>query len=666
MKLTKLILKNVGLFRGKHEFDLATDSTYTQAKPVILFGGLNGSGKTTIFESVKLCLYGKDVFPGLSEKKYRDYLINKIHHANSLPVQPGHAAVEVEFQYSRYGEVHTYSVSREWEKNGSKVDEILDLKADGKPVDEVYKENWQDFIKELIPPGLTRLFFFDGEKVQKVMENNNIEFKNSIKRFLGLDIIERLQADLKIYKTKNLKEVSPKEYYDEMEKLRDGIDVLEKKIDEKRAHLAALENEILKNENSLNDYQQKIAAQGEGFLRKKDQLAVEKRTVEKQIEVVGEQIKEIASGLLPLCIAANYSKKLKEQLSKERELLVNRAAEEKFNEKKGDLLKKLYNLNVFAATGSNVKEAITGFLEDEFAGLFRNDTGSETKEIFGFSSSQTNMALSAVDMALNNLPASLEKLTAAYEKNFRNLEKIHSELAKAPDEELIKPMFETLNALNQKKGELVNERSHYHEEISKLSREIEELRRREEKIEQKIEVNRKKIVKIDLVNKAQHVLSVYRRELALKKVDNFKQEFLSIFNDLHRKRDLIGSIDIDPDHFDIRLLDNNKKLIPKELLSSGEKELYAVSLLTALTRVSGQNLPFLIDMPLGRLDKQHRDLVINNFIPYASHQMILFSTNSEIDRGLFDVLTPYISRSYSLEYDNEENQTLVKERYFWK
>ena len=179
MKLNKLILKNIGLFRGKNEFSLSTDFSSSSNKPIILFGGLNGSGKTTIFDSVKLCLYGKEILPGLSDSKYQDYLINKIHHSNSLTVQPNHASIEIEFQYSRYGEINTYNVKREWERNGKKVNETMNLEANGKPLDEIHKENWQDFIKELIPPGLTQLFFFDGEKVQKVMENNNIEFKNS-------------------------------------------------------------------------------------------------------------------------------------------------------------------------------------------------------------------------------------------------------------------------------------------------------------------------------------------------------------------------------------------------------------------------------------------------------------------------------------------------------
>ena len=65
-------------------------------------------------------------------------------------------------------------------------------------------ETSKDFLLELIPPGLTQLFFFDGEKIQRLAEeeSESEELASSIKSLLGLDIVERLQSDLKIYSSK--------------------------------------------------------------------------------------------------------------------------------------------------------------------------------------------------------------------------------------------------------------------------------------------------------------------------------------------------------------------------------------------------------------------------------------------------------------------------------
>ena len=74
MLLNKITVNNVGVFSGKHEIDLKPKVMKKNAKPIILFGGMNGSGKTTIFDAIKLCLYGSEMFPGKNIHEYNKYL----------------------------------------------------------------------------------------------------------------------------------------------------------------------------------------------------------------------------------------------------------------------------------------------------------------------------------------------------------------------------------------------------------------------------------------------------------------------------------------------------------------------------------------------------------------------------------------------------------------
>jgi len=140
---------------------------------------------------------------------------------------------------------------------------------------------------------------------------------------------------------------------------------------------------------------------------------------------------------------------------------------------------------------------------------------------------------------------------------------------------------------------------------------------------------------------------------------------MDIFSRLHRKKDMIHRIEIKPQTFDITLYNRNGKKIEKSSLSSGELEIFAMSMVWSLAKISGQKLPFIIDTPLGRLDSSHRDNLLQLFFPYASHQMVIFSTDTEVDRKYFDLLKPFISRSYILNHSDQDKQTQEQKGYFW-
>jgi DNA sulfur modification protein DndD len=110
--------------------------------------------------------------------------------------------------------------------------------------------------------------------------------------------------------------------------------------------------------------------------------------------------------------------------------------------------------------------------------------------------------------------------------------------------------------------------------------------------------------------------------------------------------------------------DSHSRLVPKSELSSGEKQIYAISVLWALARVSGRPLPMIIDTPLARLDRDHRALLGQRYFPNASQQVIILSTDSEIDKEFMPLLEGSIARSYELSFDMSSQSTLVRNGYF--
>ena len=320
MIINKITINNYGVFCGRHEFVLHSDKQTKKLKPIILFGGMNGAGKTTLFNAIKLCLYGDDIPGQRRNGNYKAFLKGKIHQSKNLLIQPNYASVEIEFQYSKYGRLNTFIVERQWEENHGTITENLNVKKDGEDLDEVEKENWQEFIKELIPVGLSQLFFFDGEKIQKMMsDDSNAEFKKSIKAMLGLDLVERLKADLRIYRTKYLKEKSSKPLELELKELENKLSLIranKRKLEDQKSTLT---NNVKKTENIIIDYKDKIASQGGNYLENRETFISKKSALESEIEIVKENLRELCSGLLPVSLAPSLAKRLRGQIIKENE-----------------------------------------------------------------------------------------------------------------------------------------------------------------------------------------------------------------------------------------------------------------------------------------------------------------------------------------------------------
>lgn len=671
MIINNIVIENVGLLGGRQEFNLVPRVKYNNTRPIIIFGGNNGAGKTTLFDAILLCLYGQGMFPAISQAKYNQYLKKKIHYSKNLIVQPSCASIEIELEYVKVGQKHTFQISRSWCVRNNKIFESLDVKKDGVELDDIEKDSWQDFIKELIPSGLAQLFFFDGEKIQKIMSNSgNLELKSSIKSLIGLDLVERLKSDLKLYKNSLLKEEGRIDLKVELEAFEKNQQEIEIEIQKRRQRLANLENKVLRKREQLVSYENKMAAQGGGFAQKRTELIEERKTIEKEIEIINEKLRELAAGLLPVTIAKTLAINLKKQIHKEQERHSIELASSIIQERTHTVLKKL-DSDLFWSELDSIKdtriEQIRNNMKDTILATFDllsiEDDG---KIIFGFSRKQSENILYDIERGTKEISKRLEKLNRDLEQNHRRLQLVINNIQKAPEDSLIQPMFTKLGQLNQDLGAIETEVRSIEDNISSLQIQLNEASRNISKIEDKLSETTKKRNKIELINKSEEIITEYQKLLEATKISHLQDEFTSLFNQLHRKKDLISRVSIDLHSFDVSLYDERNKQVHKDMLSAGETEIYSIAMLWSLARLSGRNLPFIIDTPLGRLDSEHKKNLIEHFFPQASHQVIIFSTDSEFDKEYYKQLSPFISHAYHLSYDREKGQTTSSEGYFWK
>lgn len=669
MIIENITLENIGLIYGKYSINLKPKLEAGINYPIIVIGGKNGVGKTTIFEAIRLCLYGKNNFLNFSQKQYEKYLKDLIHYSKNLTVQPNYSRIEITFQYAQFGEVNNYLLKREWELVNGKVKENFTILKNQKELEEIDKDNWQDFINDLIPIGLSELFFFDGEKIQKIITaSNNDNLMNSIKRLIGIDIFERLNADIKIYKQKKLKKEFDAQEQQKLKSLIQNQSDTEACIKKEQDRISVLENRIKRLEDEVKGYENKILAQGGGFAQKKEQMIQQKKVVEKDIDILKEDLKGIASGLLPVVIAQKPAKNFKNQLLAERKRIRFEEAENLLKNKSDTILNEIKNKpfwdNVINNNKSS-KDIIINELSNCFSSLNLSSEYKDIKIEFGLSKYETIELINTIDYSINKIPEKIIELVNDYEKKYRKLQKIYSNLEKVPEDELIGPMFEKLKTMNKKLGGYLNQKENIEIKLKNLTNRLNDINRKIELMTNKKENDIKTDYKISLVNQTEKILNNYLEKLTSQKVEMIQTEFIKIFNELHRKEDLINYIIIDPVTFEVLLYDESGHSINKNDLSSGELEIYAMSMLWTLIRTSGRNLPFIIDTPLGRLDGDHRMNLIHKFFPKASHQMIIFSTDTEIDKKLLKELEPYISNVYRLDYDKYKRHTEIKEGYFW-
>ncbi len=165
--------------------------------------------------------------------------------------------------------------------------------------------------------------------------------------------------------------------------------------------------------------------------------------------------------------------------------------------------------------------------------------------------------------------------------------------------------------------------------------------------------------------KARETLERFGGALLKRHISRLEVAVKQSFNELMRKNGLVQGLRIDTDKFTLSLSDPEGEPIDPIRLSAGERQLLAVSLLWGLVKVAGNRLPSVIDTPLGRLDSRHREHLVERYFPNASHQVLLLSTDEEIDEHLLGRLKKSIAHTYTLVHDDTTFTTTVKAGYWW-
>jgi DNA sulfur modification protein DndD len=625
MILDKLSLHNFAIYKGEQEFDL---NPLSKEKPIILIGAMNGSGKTTFLQSIDFLLYGKNSNTFKSQNlSYEGYLEKNIHkdHKNDG------ASISLNFRKQTRGKEENFKVVRMWKKSGEKIKENFYVYVND-ILDEIITKDWDNFIEQILPAKVAQLFFFDGEKIEQLadLDQSKEVLRKAIDSLLGLEIVTRLNFDLEEFAKKSavlskddkdLKIIN--EFEDQVNLINNEI----KKLEEKKIKL---EDDSTKIKFEISALDQELERSGLSFFDKKKEIELTLENKNKENEDLKSNLLNIAALEGPLLLVKKELKEIEEKLLNN----INQNNKDLVSEEKNNLIKDIKLFTEKDCKDSNFKEKLFNFLvSKQIKSTFAEQDFSKINGL-----SLENL-IEIQNKTLPDLDKKNNFNLSQLKKNILDIEKLEIEFKKIPAEDKIKPIINKQESLKIEVIQILGAIKQINEQIEQKNS---EKRPKEFQLKKLYQIQSdKKTVLLDserfvvFSEKTQIIMDQFKKRVLehhIFKLENFIKE---CFNFLIRKEEFLEKVKIDINDFALLLYDKKDRNIETSTLSAGERQLLAVAILWALAKASNKLSPTIIDTPLGRLDSKHRLNLVEKYFPNASHQVILLSTDEEINKNYY-------------------------------
>ena len=663
MIFTELVLENFGAYAGRNIINLRPENNGS-IHPIILVGGMNGGGKTTLMDAMRLALYGhRAQCSSRNNISYSDFLTQS---ANNKITSGQVTNIELSFEQIYDNHWQEFKIIRSWNKHPQDGKDSLSVIREG-IYDHILEENWDEYIEAILPLGISNLFLFDGEQVKELAESDepSTSVIEAINTLLGLELSKKLAVDLDVLVSRKQKSLASKEQLQTIEEIENKIAQQQQELETRKDNLETLQGSLKKAQQKLTSTQNKFRKEGGKIAAESNQLQEKIKLLAKTVEEQRERLRKIAETSLPLLLVSNLLSAAISQGKQEVKIHKFQQAKDIIAERDRKLLTYLQQETLGEDTITKVKSFITQ--ENK---ILINSLQSQQGDYLDITEEELQQLISLPKDSLSYLKQSATEIIAKLQQLELAKEQIESQLATAAAPEEYKKLD---NAVKKAQKEVNKSQTIYLTEqhkIETLDKEIEYKQQEIKKILQQYGTqaidNIEEEHLINTVARVQDTLTIFREKLALKKLNKLETEVTECFRYLLHKSNLVHRVAIETETYRITLYDPQGQLLPKQRLSAGEKQLLAIAFLWSLARVSGKNLPVAIDTPLGRLDSSHRTNLIQRYFPSASHQVILLSTDTEIGKEEIAILRAEnaIAHEYLLQYNQEQRQTKIVEGYF--
>lgn len=709
MKISKIVLCNFNSFEGLNEFDF---SNTNKDKNIILIGGKNGAGKTSLFTAVKTALYGPLAFGYVSVNPHYISKIKDCINSKTFQTDKVESKVQITISLMVEREMKEYEITRKWNYSKQRLTEEYYVKVGDKVLDEQEQSYFQNYLQSLVPPDLFEFFLFDGEEVGSIFATSayNTYVRNAVYTLCRLDIFEIIRKYTKGYVGKAATE-DESQLFAKYDLLRESVENLERENEKINVGVAKKEKEFEQIETELLELG--VAFKNAGGITEKERRKLNQELQEtEQVKMESTtRIKFFVEDIMPFYIIREFTDKVSNQLE---------------YEEKGEIFyyvqQKLDRKDIQNALPGDVSKDSVDRLMDMLLAKFRPKGFSESAEpMYDLSKEDTgrvNAMIATIENFDKDAMVSIIKKKLAASSRTGEINKI---LKSAMADEDAAEFIEKENELLKKKDEiakLINAEKAKQEQVAK---ELESMRQQRDRAWQSVKENaqNKHVFELSMGLTSMMDSLLGQKTIEIKKelehliVDNLKN--------IYRKNNLITHIEIDAD-FQFNLYQNAKytavelmhllKNIGKEnfsvrigrqgqeilfrkygvttinelqqallydatstfelyknidlnRLSKGERQIFILSLYWAIIKLSGQDIPFIIDTPYARIDANHRRVISEKFFPNISKQVIILSTDEEVNEEYYEIIKPFVAKEYLLINDENQNRTSIENHYFF-
>ncbi|MFH1971023.1 MAG: hypothetical protein ABIJ05_01410 [Patescibacteria group bacterium] len=613
----------------------------------------NGVGKSNFFNAIIWCLYDKEIY--LTKEDKRLPLINTI----ALKENDGNSEVKVEIKMrdekdrpvfiSREQNFY-YDQERKIKKAPSKLKMVREINKNMIVVSEP-----EYILSQLMPETIKEYFFFDGERLDNYFKKEGAEsIKNAVFKISQIDLLDKIIIHLSekrqsfVRENKNLTPVA--------DKIRQEIESASKALETSKQDLDEKNRFLVEGKKNIKEILEKIR---KNPIKNAKDLKEQRINLEEEVKEYEDKIKELELdfeeslvNLAPKILIHNAIENTKEIIEeKEKRKEIPPGITDKYIRK---LLEK--------------KECICGR-------ILSNKDGSEDnlKELLN-----RYKNLSDLGSILLNIKTDIEIIfreNSKFKETYLNYEKTLRELEKKREEKskLLKKTIEKLSLSDESFAKYEGDLESFNTEIENINMKIGEL-------------------KASIVNSEQFIKS---RNEALD--DELKKE--KKFNLLRRKRDLCAQTLEIAERMKKEIMEETKEEIEKRTkeqffqliwnpsafkdvkidedytlsvihasglealgsLSAGQRQVLALSFISAINGVSGFNLPIIVDTPLGRISKDTRSNIaqkLPNFL--KNKQVVMLVTDEEYTTDVRKKLGSYVGKEYEIKLKEFKNGGIAK------